>query len=63
VAAVERHIHAQGVCCGVAGCALGGLVLYWEGNVPRGMQVATAKQLLQCTSVCWDKTKIKLAFQ
>lgn len=44
-------------------------MLYWEGSVagshthPAGMQVALAKQLLQYSPVCWDKTKINLTFQ
>lgn len=51
----------------VAGCALGGLTLYWEGGVagnqnPGGMQVAVAEQLPWHSAVCWDKTKINLAF-
>lgn len=51
----------------VAGCALGGLTLYWEGDVagnqnPGGMQVAVAEQLPWHSAVCWDKTKINLAF-
>lgn len=42
VAALERHIHAQGMCvwylgggmcCSIAACALEGLALYREGSV------------------------------
>lgn len=51
----------------VAGCALGGLTSYWEGDVagnqnPGGMQVAVSEQLPWRSAVCWDKTKINLAF-